>query len=227
MGNPRGFFRGRPDCREDAQALDCTHDSVVNTQTILNNSLPSAASFPAAEESAWFCLRSHPKHEHIAAANLAKLEGVTVFNPRLRRRVTTRRGLVWVTESLFPGYVFARFAFHEMFNEVRYTASVSSVVHFGEGYPVIPTEAIDELREQFGDLEIKILPEDLTPGTEVTVTEQPFYGMQAVVLRAMPAKERVQVLLEMLGRTTQVEVSMQSVLIDQPNRWRGVLEPVS
>ncbi len=203
------------------------HDSVVNSQTILNVGMSCDASLPTAEEAAWFCLRSHPKHEHIAAANLAKLEGVSVFNPRLRRRVTTRRGLVWMTESLFPGYVFARFAFHEMLSEVRYTASVSSVVHFGDRYPTIAAELISDLREQFGAREIKVVPEELAPGTEVTVTERPFYGMQAVVLRAMPAKERVQVLLEMLGRSTQVEVSMQSVIVEQPNRWKAVLEPKS
>jgi len=198
----------------------------VNTQTNLNIGVSCPACLPAAEELAWFCLRSHPKHEHIAAANLAKLEGVTVFNPRLRRRITTRRGLVWVTDSLFPGYLFARFAFHSMLDEVRYTASVSNVVRFGDRYPTIPAAVITDLRRQFGDREIKVLPEELTPGTEVTVTERPFYGMQAIVLRAMPAKERVQVLLEMLGRTTQVEVSMQSVVVERPNRWRAALEPV-
>jgi hypothetical protein len=31
----------------------------------------------------------------------------------------------------------------------------------------------------------------------------------------------------MLGRTTQVEVSMQSVVIERPNRWRAALEPAS
>jgi transcriptional antiterminator RfaH len=131
--------------------------------------------------------------------------------------------LVWVTESLFPGYIFARFAFHSMLDKVRYMPSVSSVVHFGDRYPTIPPTVISDLRLQFGDKEIKVLPEELVPGTEVTVTERPFYGMQAIVLRPMPAKERVQVLLEMLGRTTQVEVSMQSVVLERPNHWRAAL----
>ncbi len=59
-------------------------------------------------ERAWYCLRSQPKHEHIAAAHLRLLEGVTVFCPRIRFKRATRQGLVWVTEAMFPGYLFAR-----------------------------------------------------------------------------------------------------------------------
>ena len=191
----------------------------------MNMGLPDAGQCGEAERPAWFCLRSHPKHEHIAAAHLRQLEGVAVFNPRLRRQIGTRRGLVWVTEALFPGYVFAQFHFKSRLDVVRYTPAVSSIVHFGDRYPSISPEVIEELRHQFGDRELKVLPNDLLPGTEVTLTEKPFYGMQAVVLRAMPAKERVQLLLDLLGRTTQVEVSMQAVLVDRPNRWHTVLAP--
>ncbi|HXO97259.1 MAG TPA: transcription termination/antitermination NusG family protein, partial [Chthoniobacterales bacterium] len=59
-------------------------------------------------ESAWYCLRAQPKREHIAAAHLRILQGVTVFCPRIRFQRATQRGLVWVTEAMFPGYLFAR-----------------------------------------------------------------------------------------------------------------------
>ena len=41
---------------------------------------------------AWFCLRSQPKHEHIAAGHLRQIEGVEVFNPRIRFTRPTRVG---------------------------------------------------------------------------------------------------------------------------------------
>lgn len=60
--------------------------------------------------SAWFCLRSQPKHEKIAATHLLRtIAGIEVFSPRLRIRRQTRRGVVWFVEALFPGYLFARF----------------------------------------------------------------------------------------------------------------------
>ena len=35
-------------------------------------------------ESAWYCLRSHPKHERIAAAHVRLLENVIAFCPQIR-----------------------------------------------------------------------------------------------------------------------------------------------
>src|SRR5687768_2875491 len=61
------------------------------------------------EPVAWFCLRSQPRHEHIAARQLAQMSDVEVFNPRIRFARPTRHGPAWVTESLFPNYLFARF----------------------------------------------------------------------------------------------------------------------
>ena len=55
-------------------------------------------------EPAWYCLRSQPKHERIAGVQLRMLKGVTVFCPLIRFKKKTRRGLIWVTEAMFPGY---------------------------------------------------------------------------------------------------------------------------
>ena len=57
----------------------------------------------------WFCLRAQPKREHIAAACLRQNSEVEVFCPRVRFRKHTNRGPVWFVESMFPGYLFARF----------------------------------------------------------------------------------------------------------------------
>ena len=40
----------------------------------------------------WYCLRSQPKHEHIAAAHLRRLDQVTVFCPRIKFKRSTRQG---------------------------------------------------------------------------------------------------------------------------------------
>src|SRR5436190_1350660 len=89
-------------------------------------------------ETAWYCLRSQRKREHFAAAHLQQIPGVEVFNPQLRLVRSTRRGRVWSTESLFPNYLFARFALEKLLERVRYTPSVKGVVQFGEQVPPIP-----------------------------------------------------------------------------------------
>ena len=161
---------------------------------------------------AWFCLRSQPKHEHIASANLKRLSGVEVFCPRLRSRKLTRRGPVWMTESLFPNYLFARFQFHMQLDLVKYTPGVSHVIHFADRYPTVSDAVIQELRQAFGNDEVQIAEECPSEGDNVIIADHAFFGMEAVVLRVMPARERVQVLIDMLGRTTTIELRLGLVV---------------
>src|SRR5690242_20486 len=76
----------------------------------------------------WFCLRTHQKHERIATAGLLT-QGIQAFNPQLRIRRATARGPVWFTESVFIGYIFARFDLQTELDTVRYCNAVSEVVH--------------------------------------------------------------------------------------------------
>ena len=109
------------------------------------------------EKRSWFCVQTHSKHEHIAAAGLSRFGGFEVFNPRIRIRRATKRGPVWFVESAFPGYLFVRFNLQLHFHTVRYWPSVSRVVHFRSGFPCIPDPQLDELRAMFGLEDMLIL----------------------------------------------------------------------
>ena len=156
--------------------------------------------------SAWYCVRTKPKHDHIAAANVRKHLGLQVFHPRLRLERHTRRGIAHVTEPLFPGYIFVRCVLGESLDGIRHAYGVNSLVHFGGDVPAVADCVIAELQACF----LSEMPVDvndpLVPGLEVVVNDGAFAGMQASVLRVMPARQRVQVLLEILGRPTEVEV---------------------
>ena len=160
---------------------------------------------------AWFCLRSQPKHEHIAAAHLARFGDVDVFNPRIRFTRSTRKGPIWVTESLFPNYLYARFNWKSNLSKVRYSPGISSVVHFGTRWPTVPDEAIDQLRLTLGKDQIHEIP-PVAVGDTVDIAGGAFHGLQGVVTRLMPAKERVKVLLDFLGRQTMIEVPLSSLV---------------
>jgi transcriptional antiterminator RfaH len=165
-------------------------------------------------EPGWYCLRSQPKHEHIAAAHLRMLEGVTVFCPRIRFKRITRQGSAWVTEAMFPGYLFAHFELAEMHRQVRYAHGVSGIVQFGGRYPTIEDRALAQLREYSGAAEIKELNYELSQGDKVKVVEGVFVGLEAVVTQVVPAKERVKILMDFLGRKVEAEVEHASVLLD-------------
>lgn len=163
---------------------------------------------------AWYCARTKPKHEHIAAANLRKNLNLEVFHPRLRIERATRRGVVRISEPLFPCYIFFRCLIEEKLNEIKRTSGVSTVVHFAHRIPKIADSVIEELKECFEGEEMLTVEDRLSPGDEVIVAEGAFSGMRAFVLRVMPARRRVQVLLDVLGRPTPAEVDEDSVVIE-------------
>jgi len=165
-------------------------------------------------EPAWFCVRSQPKHEHIAAANLRRHHQFEIVNPRIRFKRATSRGPIWATESLFPNYLFARFNWKAALETVQHTGGVAGVVHFGAYWPTVPDHAIAELRQLVGEEEVRIIEPAVKVGDEVEVAGGAFGGFQGIVSRIMPARERVAVLLEFLGRQAVVELKMEELIVN-------------
>ncbi len=159
----------------------------------------------------WFCLRTQNKHEHIAAGFLNTLEGVDVFAPRIRYRKATTRGARVFVEALFPGYIFAQFDPAPLLSLVRSGHAVSGLVQFGGKYATVPAPVIDELRTHTGDYQIKDVEHVLQVGEEITITAGTFKNCRALVSRLIPAKDRVAILFEFLGRPTEVEIETKNV----------------
>jgi len=172
----------------------------------------------------WFCLRVAPKQEHVAIAHLRKVYQVEVFCPRIRFQKATRTGRRWYVEALFPSYLFGKFDYLTQHRAVHYCPGVSSIVHFGGKVIPVPWQAIQDLLaavpEGAGET-ITIQPE-VSLGQEVQVVEGAFAGLRAVVTRMMPARQRVAVLLEFLGRMSETEVPIGSVLSAARHPMEGV-----
>jgi transcriptional antiterminator RfaH len=167
---------------------------------------------------AWFCLRSQPKHEHIATAHLRRQENIDVFFPRIRFKRATRIGAVWVTEALFPNYLFARFDWSKNLRFVRHSQGVSEVVHFGWHWPVVPDEAIDQMRACLGKNEIHVISPNVAPGETVRITGGCLHGLQAIVTQIIPGGKRIAVLLDFLGRQTSVKLDLGMVIKEADER---------
>jgi transcriptional antiterminator RfaH len=163
-------------------------------------------------DSAWYCLYSRRKQEHVAAAHVTLLGSIPVFCPRIRFRRQTRGGAtVMVTEALFPGYFFARFCL-EILPLVRSAHGVSSIVRFGDWYPVIEDNVIEQLRDETGGNTITEVVPEFAPGDSVRLTEGPLAGLEAVITQVLPGKERIRLLLEFLGRETVTEARTNQVI---------------
>lgn len=164
------------------------------------------------ETIAWYCVRSLPKHEHIAAGNLRKMSEMEVFLPRIRFKRSTRRGPAWVTEALFPGYFFARFNLFGALRLVQSVAGVRGVVRFGDRWPEVPAEVIHQIRLATGPEELCLVNDEFTPGETVQVAGGAFSGLSAVVSRVMSGGQRVVVLMELLGNQLTVEVPAHDLI---------------
>ena len=163
---------------------------------------------------AWFSVWTKPKHEHIAAASLRRNFGLDVFLPQLQFKRATRSGWRQVTEPLFPGYLFVHCVMEDRFNDVQYTNGVKRIVQFGGRIPQVPDSVIQDLQKHFGSGSVVTIGDSMSPGDAVSVTGGAFAGMNACVLRTLPAKQRVQILLEILGRPTAVEVGRHLLALE-------------
>jgi len=174
-----------------------------------------AGNLPVGE--AWYCVCAQPKHEHIAAAHLRKDASLEVFLPRIRFKRATRLGPQWVTEALFPNYLFARFDLSIRLRQVCASRGVRGVVHFGEHWPSIPADVIQRLQTAVGTEEVRELAVDPKPGDAIHVVEGPFAGLEAVVTRVMPGRDRVAVLMNILGQPSTVEIPRHQFTLENEN----------
>jgi len=162
----------------------------------------------------WFCLRTQPRREHAAAANLQERVGIEVFSPRVRVRKSSRSGfVVALAEALFPGYLFARFQYPQQLRHVVSTSGVTGVVRFGSAPPVVADGVIDFLRAQIRLADGAEGPAPVfSEGAWVKIVGGCFREVEGRVLSFDSQTERVRVLLCLLGREVQVSVLAQQLV---------------
>jgi transcriptional antiterminator RfaH len=166
---------------------------------------------PVSEQPRWFCIRSKPKRQDVAASHLRSF-GIEVFNPQLRYRKPTRRGPAWCVAPLFPNYLFARFELLTFFRRARYAFGVSEILRFGGRWAEVPEAEITHLQEVWSHTDAIQPPQDLKVGAPVVLSGGLFHGAEATVVALLPARQRVKILLDFLGGVKEAEVDVADVL---------------
>jgi transcriptional antiterminator RfaH len=160
----------------------------------------------------WFCLKAQPKREHIAVAFLRQNSEVEAFCPRLRFRRHTTRGPVWFVESMFPGYLFSKFNYATFHRRVIMAPGISGFVRFGDGLGLLPDALIAEIKGHMGEDEIVEINQGLESGQYVEVAQGPFQGFEALVTRFIAARDRVEILIEWMGRSLHAELDVADLV---------------
>ena len=156
----------------------------------------------------WFALRTRPRHERAAAGRLAG-SGLEVFLPEVSRRRRWSDRIKTISEVLFPGYVFCRFAPAE-FPLVRSTAGVLYVAPVACRPVRIPPEEIQSLRIAL-TRGVHLEPvRRLVPGDPVEVLHGPLRGVRGRLVAHKDAA-RLIVAVDLLQQGVMAEVSIEDV----------------
>lgn len=169
------------------------------------------------DEPCWYCVRTKPKNEKTTSFLLRSEVGIEVFCPFIRFERARRTGRTWVTEAMFPGYLFARFSFISQSRRILAIRGVTSIINFGGRPAAVHDDIVVALRAAVRDEETIVIQSDISVGEEVNLVAGPFKGLRAVVTKVLPARQRVAVLLEVLGMEREVEVSTDALLPDIPH----------
>lgn len=175
----------------------------LTTQTQTDTSLVKVL-LESAPIQRWYVFRSKPRAEGQCLEEFSKA-GVESFCPmvmeyRYRRRRTERA-------PLFPGYVFARFAWPDDYHEVRWLKGVSHIVRFGDGDPpFVADELVNYFMQRTNSDGVLDMTEEFRPGDPVVILSEPFRGLVGQIVRADSSTRRIVVLMEFLSQATiQIE----------------------
>ena len=115
-------------------------------------------------------------------------------------------------ESLFTNYFFARFVQEATLERVRYAPSVKTVLQFGDRVATIPEAVIEDLRRTLAESADAVFTDAPLEGDEVEISTGPFRGEKGLVTRILPARQRVELLLEVMGRSLPAEFSLSALI---------------
>ncbi|MEO5719820.1 MAG: transcription termination/antitermination NusG family protein [Chthoniobacterales bacterium] len=166
----------------------------------------------------WFCIHTAPRQENKVALVLQRELGLEVFSPRIRFRRMRSGAPQWTTEALFPSYLFARLDYLERRRQINALPGVTGIVHFGDQAAPVDDSIMTELRLLVQDNETIEVTADPQPGSEVVITGGSLRGLRVLVTRVMPARQRIAVLLELLGSQREVELESDRVLPVNPRQ---------
>lgn len=160
----------------------------------------------------WYCVRTRVKSENLAAKRLRMDLRVQVFSPAIRFQRMRKAVPLWTTEALFPGYIFARFERGLFGRAVQASQGVVGLVEFGGQPTVVPDSIVGALQSHFPIDEVVEISTDLQPGEQVEIVDGPFHGLKTIVTRINSPRQRVAVLIEILGQTREIELDRRAVL---------------
>ncbi len=163
--------------------------------------------------SRWYVAQTHPHGEAKASLHLRR-QGFEIYLPRYLKSRRHARRVDTVAAPLFPGYLFVAIDMTtQRWLSIQSTIGVARLVRDGDRPAAVPLHVLEALkcREDAGGFVQLQRPPRFLPGDKVRIREGAFcdcYGLY----EGMSGRERVAILLELLGR--KVRVVLDTDIID-------------
>ncbi len=160
----------------------------------------------------WYVVHTHPKQEDRTSDNLLAW-GIQTLTPKLRvKKYNQFSGKVTqLAKPLFPGYIFSRFRFNELYHKIRFTRGVHSLVSFNNEPVPVDDEIIDVVRSKIaGDGFVKEF-EPLQAGDQVVINDGRFQNFCGVFEREIADSDRVRILLNTVNFQAHIVVDRMVV----------------
>jgi len=169
----------------------------------------------------WYAAKTKPKQEAVAMENLAR-QNFESYAPKILMTRVRQKRISTQKELFFPGYVLVRFALADAsWRAINSTRGVISLLTFGENG--IPTPLANGVVEDLQQREIAGELKD----SEVTVIQRGDrvrlkFGprVDAIGKVIFTKGERLELLLNLLGRQTRVKAPLHAVEIVDVSRYR-------
>ena len=165
----------------------------------------------------WFLVHCKPNAVNMARQNLINQDFV-VFLPL--QKITKRKAKRFQTilRPLFPGYLFVQLdplAGH--WRKINNTRGVARLVQLGANPCPVPDSIIAALLERCDADHVLQKPGKLEVGQKAQILKGPFSGLIAEIIEVEP-DTRVHLLLDLMGRATQLSVSPSIVVPAKRNK---------
>jgi transcription elongation factor/antiterminator RfaH len=159
----------------------------------------------------WYVVQSKPRKENQLHAYLAA-QGFEVFYPTIQ--VTPVNPRASKIRPYFPRYMFVHADLEEVgLSALQWVPGAIGIVQF-DGYAVpVPDHVIHELKQRVQTINASggVAPNDLKTGDPVRITHGPLAGYEGIFDLRLSGSERVQVLLEMLGRQVKARLNAGAI----------------
>jgi transcription antitermination factor NusG len=152
---------------------------------------------------AWYVAKTKPTKEKSVENYITEKWGIEVFLPIIRHPSSKKKGF----EPLFPTYLFCLVdTLSDAWPAIRWVPGLCYFLGTGQELVPVSGELIARLKQRVSWWNEGGFVPHFVPGERVLVASGPFSGLEGIFERYLPARQRCQVLLQIVDRLSKVEL---------------------